>query len=75
MLGSRIAGPVSQALRDVADVGIPGGRWAKILSLAPKVSAPPSVDRVYKLILIHRSCRVTSCIFCLPSTFPRPYAG
>ncbi|ORX35434.1 putative mitochondrial 54S ribosomal protein YmL38/YmL34 [Kockovaella imperatae] len=37
MMGSRVSGPVSQALKDVADAGVPGGRWAKILSIAPKV--------------------------------------
>ena len=38
MLGSRINGPVSAALRDVQG-DQPGGRWAKILAVAPKVSS------------------------------------
>jgi hypothetical protein len=37
-MGSRIAGPVSAKLRDAPSLGIPGGRWSKILALAPKVS-------------------------------------
>ncbi|KAK1927877.1 putative mitochondrial 54S ribosomal protein YmL38/YmL34 [Papiliotrema laurentii] len=36
MMGTRIAGPVSALLRD-AEGNQPGGRWAKILAMAPKV--------------------------------------
>jgi len=41
MMGTRIAGPVSAALRD-AEGGPQGGRWAKILTIAPKVSSDPA---------------------------------
>lgn len=37
MMGTRIAGPVSALLRD-AEGNQPGGRWAKVLAVAPKVS-------------------------------------
>ena len=36
MMGTRVSGPVSALLRD-AQGNQPGGRWAKILALAPKV--------------------------------------
>lgn len=36
MMGTRIAGPVSALLRD-AEGNQPGGRWAKVLAVAPKV--------------------------------------
>jgi large subunit ribosomal protein L14 len=45
MMGTRIAGPVSALLRD-AEGNQPGGRWAKILAMAPKVrkSVVPNGD-------------------------------
>ncbi|ORY24659.1 ribosomal protein L14 [Naematelia encephala] len=36
MLGSRITGPVSASLRNIGGSAA-GGRWSKILSLAPKI--------------------------------------
>lgn len=42
MLGTRVNGIVSSALRDLPGVGGasagPGGRWSKVLALASKVS-------------------------------------
>jgi len=37
MMGTRISGPVSATLREI-EGNQPGGRWAKILAVAPKVS-------------------------------------
>ena len=37
MMGTRISGPVSATLREI-EGNQPGGKWAKILAVAPKVS-------------------------------------
>jgi len=47
MLGTRITGPVSASLRLVpGDASQPGGKWAKLLSVAPKVSCIRQVDLI-----------------------------
>ena len=39
MLGSRVSAPVSAHLRDIqGGTGAVGGRWSKVLALAPRVS-------------------------------------
>ena len=38
MLGTRVNGIVSSALRDSAGAAGPGGKWSKVLALASKVS-------------------------------------
>ena len=38
MLGTRISAPVSAHLRDIqGGTGVAGGRWSKVLALAPRV--------------------------------------
>lgn len=39
MLGTRITGPVSASLRNTTGGVGTGGKWSKILALAPKVSS------------------------------------
>jgi ribosomal protein L14 len=49
MLGTRVSGIVSAQLRD-SQSNQPGGRWAKILSLAPKVRKiwlSPNISRFF----------------------------
>ena len=42
MLGSRVSAPVSAHLRDIqGGTGAAGGRWSKVLALAPRVIAQP----------------------------------
>lgn len=38
MLGTRVNGIVSSALRDIPGAAGPGGKWSKVLALASKVS-------------------------------------
>ena len=38
MMGTRISGPISAGLRNI-EGNQPGGRWAKVLAIAPKVSS------------------------------------
>ena len=51
MIGTRVNGVVSAALRDIqGGTGGPGGRWSKVLALATKVS-----DGVRKQRASHQS--------------------
>jgi ribosomal protein L14 len=46
MLGTRVNGIVSSALRDAPGVAGPGGKWSKVLALASKVSHAPHFPMV-----------------------------
>lgn len=45
MMGTRISGPISAGLRNI-EGNQPGGRWAKVLAIAPKVSMRAIVLRI-----------------------------
>ena len=55
MLGTRITGPVSLSLKDRVMSAVPGGRWGKVLALAPKVSPHCLMSRILWLTIVGRS--------------------